>query len=207
MRPILLVMFAWGAAWGAAPFSHRIHLGMGLACTECHTAAAVSTRVQDNLLPARQVCLQCHRESELPVIPGKPATRVSEFSHALHLKMGNVAPILAKAIDKKNYLQPVDDIRRHLNTTNPCEACHRGLEESDQVTPRAMPQMADCLVCHSQIELPFSCENCHVKGAAFLKPANHVEHFLDLHSTGKLKLDHSTCALCHGREFTCMGCH
>ena len=207
MKPVILVFFAWGAAWSAAPFSHRVHLQMGLACTECHTAAAASTKVQDNLLPAKQVCLACHKESELPVIPPKPATKVSEFSHALHLKMGNVSPILAKAIDKKNYLQPPDDIRRHLNTSNPCEACHRGLEESDQVTPATLPQMADCLVCHAQIELPFSCETCHVKGAAFLKPATHVEHFLDLHSTGKMHLDKSTCALCHGREFTCMGCH
>ena len=191
----------------AAPFSHRIHLQMGLPCAECHAAAATSTRVQDDLLPAKRVCLQCHRESELPQIGPKPPTLVNHFSHALHLKMGNVAPILAKAIDKKNYLQPSGDIRSHLNTANPCEACHRGLEESDQVTHAALPKMADCLVCHSQIEVPFSCEQCHAKDAAFLKPANHVEHFLDLHSTKKLHLDLTTCAVCHGLEFHCMGCH
>src|ERR1035438_7162676 len=107
---------------------------MGLGCAECHTAAAASTSVRDNLLPSKQVCLSCHQEAELPVIPNKPATLVNQFSHGLHLKMGNVAPILAKAIDKKNYLQSPDDIRRHLNTGNPCQACHRGLEESDRVT-------------------------------------------------------------------------
>ena len=180
---------------------------MGLACAECHTAAGSSTRAQDNLLPAKQVCLGCHSEAELPAIPAKPASLVNQFSHAPHLRIGNVAPFLAKAIDTKNYLQPPDDIRRHLNTTNPCEACHRGLEESDRVTRAAMPQMADCLVCHSVIENPFSCEYCHEKGAAFLKPASHVEHFLDLHSTGKMHIDKTTCAVCHGREFTCMGCH
>jgi len=207
LKPAVLVLFAWGAAWSAAPFSHRIHLGMGLGCAECHTSAATSTKVQDNLLPSKQVCLACHNETELPAIPNKPATRVSQFSHALHLKMGNVAPLLAKAIDKKNYLQPPGDIRRYLNTSNACEACHRGLEESDRVTHAALPQMADCLVCHSQIENPFSCETCHVKDARFLKPASHVEHFLDLHSNGKMQLDKTTCAVCHGREFTCMGCH
>jgi hypothetical protein len=180
---------------------------MQLACGQCHTAAATSTHAQDNLLPKREVCLTCHTTGELPEIPSKPATLVNRFSHALHLKMGNVAPILAKAIDKNNYLQPRGDVRRHLNTKNACEACHRGLEESDQVTHNAMPGMADCLVCHSQIEVPFSCENCHVKDAAFLKPASHIEHFLDLHSTGKLRLDKTTCAVCHGTQFRCMGCH
>ena len=207
MKQLFLLFLAGGAAWPAAPFSHRVHLQTGLACTECHSAAASSTKAQDDLLPNRQVCLACHTEAELPVIPGKPATLVNQFSHALHLKMGNVAPFLAKAIDTGNYLQPPDDIRRHLNTSNPCEACHRGLEESDQVTHAAMPKMADCLVCHSNIENPFTCENCHLKNAAFLKPASHVEHFLDLHSTGKMHLDKTTCAVCHGREFTCMGCH
>ena len=103
-------------------------------------------------MPKKDVCLNCHMADEIPPIPAPPATLVAHFSHALHLKMGNVQPLLAKAIDVGNYLQPPGDIRRHLNTQNPCEACHRGLEESDQVTHAALPQMADCLVCHAQIE-------------------------------------------------------
>ncbi len=187
----------------AAPFSHRIHLGQGLQCLECHTAASTSTRVEDNLLPAKQVCLNCHEDA---AIPSPPSTRLSKFSHALHLKMGSAAPFMASAIDHKTYLQPPGDIRRHLNTRNPCQACHRGLEESDQVTRAALPQMADCLICHTQIDPPFSCEDCHAKDAQ-LKPASHVERFTDAHSSGKLRLDKTTCAVCHGRTFTCMGCH
>jgi len=203
LSKLALLFLAWGAAWGAAPFSHRFHLQMGLECTGCHTAAARSARVEDNLLPEKKVCLQCHEDAE---IPPPPVTRVSKFSHALHLRIGNVAPYLAAAIDHHNYLQPPGDIRRYLNTRNPCEACHRGLEESDQVTRAALPQMADCLVCHSQIEAPFSCEECHTD-VAQLKPSNHVARFGDLHSSGKLNLDKTTCTVCHGRTFTCAGCH
>ena len=197
------VFFAWGAALGAAPFSHRLHLGMGLECVGCHTSAATSTKVEDNLLPAKSVCLACHEDAE---IPAPPLTRVSKFSHALHLRMGNVAPFIATAIDHQHYLEAPGDIRRHLNSRNPCQACHRGLEESDQVTSAALPQMADCLVCHSKIEAPFSCEDCHTS-VAQLKPANHIPHFANLHSTGKLGLDKTTCAVCHGQTFTCGGCH
>jgi hypothetical protein len=177
---------------------------MRMDCVHCHTAAAASTRVSDNLLPSKQVCLECHEDAAIPV---PPVVRISAFSHALHLKMGNVAPILAKAIDHNNYLQPLGTIRKDLNTNNACEACHRGLERSDQVTHAALPQMADCLVCHAHIEPPFSCEDCHGQDAQ-LKPASHsTPHFLDAHSSGKLALDKASCAICHGKVFQCMGCH
>jgi hypothetical protein len=203
LKRLVVLVFSWGVALGAAPFSHRIHLAQGLACLDCHTAAARSTKVDDNLLPAKSVCLGCHETAEIPT---PPATRLSKFSHALHLRMGNVAPYIAGAIDHQNYLQPPGDIRRHLNAGNPCQACHRGLEESDQVTRAALPQMADCLVCHTQIEAPFSCEDCHAN-ASQLKPASHTARFADTHSSGKLNLDKTTCTVCHGRTFKCAGCH
>lgn len=207
------MLFAWAPVLSAAPFSHRVHLKMGLECATCHTAASRSTNVLDNLLPAKEVCLDCHTAAELPTpFPAPPSTNLTKFSHALHLKMGDVAPFLAAAIDHKSYLRSPGDrtdwIRPRLGTKNPCEACHRGLTESDQVTSAAMPQMADCLVCHAQIEAPFSCWDCH-SDKAELRPPNHTEipHFMDAHSSGKLNLDKATCALCHGRNFRCMGCH
>jgi hypothetical protein len=203
LKPLLLCAVSWGAAWGAAPFSHQLHLKLKLECATCHAAAAGSTKVEDNLLPARAACLKCHEQAE---IPAPPTTRVARFSHAQHLKMGSVAPLIAAAIDKKTYLQPAGDIRRHLNTGNACQACHRGLEESDHVTAAAMPQMADCLVCHNKIDNPFSCETCHAKGAS-LKPASHVTGFLNAHTSGKLQLDKASCVVCHGVNFRCLGCH
>jgi hypothetical protein len=85
-------------------------------------------------------------------------------------------------------------------------ACHRGLEISDKPERSDLPQMADCLVCHSRIDPPDSCEFCHLKDAA-LKPANHTPDFLDSHTTGNAGLDLTACAVCHGRHFRCLGCH
>jgi Cytochrome c7 and related cytochrome c len=192
----------------AAPFSHKLHLGMGLECVTCHRSAPTSTRADDDLLPAKQVCADCHDASTGPQRLPAPPVAVVHFSHAVHLKMGsNLAPIIAKAIDKGTYLQPSGDVRSKLNTRNACQACHRGLEESDQVSAANMPKMADCLVCHTKIEVPWSCEDCHAKGAA-LKPDSHKrETFFDTHSQGAFRAQRATCAVCHGREFTCMGCH
>ena len=115
--------------------------------------------------------------------------------------------LIAAAIDKGTYLgKNGADIRPLLNSSNQCEACHRGLEVSEKVSRANMPQMADCLVCHNKIDPPFSCEFCHANGMA-LKPANHVSDFLDTHSRKDAKLDRTTCAVCHARKFTCMGCH
>jgi hypothetical protein len=185
------------------PFSHRLHLALKLECVRCHPAAVASTRAEDNLLPEKQVCLSCHKDVS---IPPPPATHVARFNHALHLKLGNLAPVLARAIDSKTYLSPPGETRTQLNGTNPCEACHRGLEKSDVVSPTAMPRMADCLVCHSQIDPPDSCGFCHAQTMK-LKPASHTPDFLDSHTRKNAALNKSTCAVCHGRKFTCLGCH
>jgi predicted CXXCH cytochrome family protein len=208
---LLLAFCAWGASIniaGAAPFSHRIHLQQGLECTFCHSAAQKSTSVADNLLPRKEVCLNCHETAEIPARNSNNGpVPLTKFSHALHLRVGpDIARYIAGAIDHREYLQPAENIRARLDSRNTCEACHRGLHESDQVKAAALPQMADCLVCHTQIDPPFSCEDCHAKDAP-LKPASHVEHFVTLHSSGKLHFDKATCTVCHGRSFTCMGCH
>src|SRR5215831_8126574 len=83
----LSVLFIGVAVAHAAGFSHRVHLQMGLDCTGCHAAAVTSTKPSDNLLPAKSVCLDCH---ESVTIPAPPVTPLLAFSHALHLKMGNV---------------------------------------------------------------------------------------------------------------------
>ena len=71
----------------------------------------------------------------------------------------------------------------------------------------AFPRMADCLVCHSEVDPPFSCEKCHDADAA-LKPAEiHTPDFLEAHSRPGALADKTSCQPCHGREFTCLGCH
>jgi hypothetical protein len=191
------------SAAGAQQFSHRLHLKLGVECTNCHASAATSTKVSDNNLPDKSACLRCHKDVR---INKPPVTNLAKFSHRQHLEMGSIAPVIAAAIDSKTYLSNPDDIRRHLNTKNACVACHRGLEESDAVTKAALPQMADCLVCHSNIDPPFSCETCHEPGAS-LKPASHTPDYIDIHSSGKANLDKASCIICHGKRFTCLGCH
>ncbi len=200
-------------------FSHRNHLArQGTECIQCHASVTRSKTADDRNLPqeknclgchegarARNECSLCHRNPE-KVVPRPPARRTFHFNHQLHLSFGNVAPALASAIDSGRYLSPSGDIRRYLNTENLCEACHRRVAETDLTTSAHLPRMADCLVCHSKIDPPFSCGYCHTREQE-LKPANHTPSFADTHSSRKAVPDKTSCKVCHGVKFTCMGCH
>ena len=205
-RLILLAALAAGAAASAPcprPFSHRLHLKLKPDCLACHVTAATSTRPEENNLPPKDVCLPCHKEV---TIKEPRALAIARFDHSKHVSPGDVARAIGAAIDKGLYLSDPGGIRRRLDGAGDCSACHRGMSESDEVSRAAFPQMADCLVCHSKIEPPFSCEFCHQPGEN-LKPASHTPDYLDLHNSGKLKLDNQSCAVCHGRRFKCLGCH
>lgn len=200
-------------------FSHRLHLTRTKAsCQDCHVAIRDSTKASDSNLPAEKNCLKCHdgqqarrecvvcHRHQESVIPLKSPERDFRFNHQLHLELGNLAPVIAAAIDEGSYLSPAKNIRSQLNEENSCQACHRGLQETDLADRANLPQMADCLVCHAEIAPPFSCEFCHTKEAQ-IKPSSHAPDYLDLHNSGKVKLEKQSCKICHGTGFRCMGCH
>lgn len=213
MRWLALAALAAPLAAQDWSFPHGTHLALGLDCGTCHGAAKDSSEAADNLLPGGALCEACHNGQTAPAIDIAPLTgradvvRSFRFDHSFHLGLGEIAPLVAAAIDSGNYFGKPGDARRFLDSADECGACHRGLAESARVVPGAhMPQMADCIVCHTKIDNPFSCPECHVEGAD-LRPADHTREFIDSHSTGKAGLDKISCQPCHGREFACMGCH
>jgi Cytochrome c7 and related cytochrome c len=194
-------------------FSHQRHLNKaGMTCVECHIPAPRSTQAGDRLLPPADACASCHDGSKQRkvetdwLVQEQTGERNYRFNHQFHLQMGSVAPLLMAAIEDGSYLGKHQDSHHHMNAEDACEACHRGLRQADHATNENMPLMADCLVCHNKVDNPFSCSKCHLEGAN-LRPANHTANFVDLHSTRRLGLDKQTCLPCHGRSFTCMGCH
>lgn len=197
------LIWFWAVALAAADFSHKLHVPLKPDCTACHAAARSSTSASDNLLPKAEVCAGCHRDVSMR----QPRSlRLAVFDHARHLKLGNIAPVLKAAVQSKSYLAEPGDMLAWLDTRNECLACHRGIQESTAIRVDAkahFPAMADCLVCHNKIDAPFSCETCHVQDKA-LKPAFHTPDYLDAHTKRSTK---EGCAVCHGRKFSCLGCH
>ena len=137
----------------------------------------------------------------------KPPVPLKPFSHKKHLALGNIAPVIVRAIDKGTYLSAPGNLKTLLANATQCEACHRGLRDSEEVTRANMPKMADCLVCHDHVEPPFSCATCHPKDAKLKPSATHTADFLDTHPKALKNLEKGSCAVCHGQKFTCLGCH
>jgi len=201
------------AATSAQTFSHRKHLAMKLECVMCHAAATSSSKAADNLIPKAEVCATCHT-GELalktpPTIRAPRDSNVSKFSHQIHAKFGNtIAGMVTRSIDSGAYLGDPTGVKAALATAGPrphaCTGCHRGLSVSDTTSEANFPHMADCLVCHDKIDAPFSCEKCH-QPSEKLKPVSHAVNFLDKHSDKVVQK--VGCQLCHGRRFTCLGCH
>ena len=195
-------------------FSHQLHLGkVGLSCAVCHASTEGSESAADNNLPEAALCLACHNGQVAPQIDvtpladRTPADRNFHFSHKQHLVLEDPAARIAEAIDTGKYLGAVPDIRELLEGADSCGACHRGLSEAAKVDSTIhLPRMSDCLVCHDQIDNPFSCEQCHPADVQ-IRPDDHTREFIDGHSTGKLGFNKLTCQPCHGVGFRCMGCH
>ena len=205
---VLGVPLLFGLTLFSAPdFSHPIHLDLGLSCARCHAGAETSREAGEQNFPQPAVCLSCHSDGKsTPLDPAllhwTAPERSYRFDHAFHVRLGNLAPLLAAAIDGGTYFGS-PEIRTLLDRADGCTACHRGLD-AGEATP--LPVMSDCLVCHSEIDNPFSCSYCHLEGAN-LRPADHTPEFADLHGTGKIALDKASCLPCHGTNFECRGCH
>ena len=217
LAALVAILWAQSAATVASPaaelrFSHQLHLQAGATCANCHTTASTSTAATDSNLPTKRECNVCHDGSAVRPVDTAALSEIAtakrsyRFNHEFHLKLGNVAPALAAALDGGTYLGKATGIREYLDGANTCQACHRGLEETELASKANLPQMSDCLVCHSEIDNPFSCEKCHLEGVE-LRPADHTRTFVDQHSTGKIQLDKASCLPCHGTNFACMGCH
>lgn len=213
MRTLSLLAIVAPLAAQGWEFPHKTHLAVGLDCQTCHATASGSEDAADHLLPDGGQCSACHNGQVAPEIDlttlaeRAPAERSYRFDHAFHLGLGNIAPLIAAAIDSGNYFGKPGDARKFLDSEHTCSACHRGLEESLSVdSPVHMPMMGDCIVCHTKVDNPFTCKECH-HADVDLVPADHTREFIDLHSTGRLGLDKASCLPCHGRNFACMGCH
>lgn len=89
----------------------------------------------------------------------------------------------------------------------PCLVCHKGIDTSEATSAANFPSMAQCVMCHNQVDIPDSCYFCHAKTMS-LEPASHDQHWVDAHSrVHRDAAQKATCQTCHGRDFHCAGCH
>jgi hypothetical protein len=157
----------------------------------------------------------------------------ADFSHRMHTSMGLgctschvAAPASTRASDN---LLPTRDVclschgdvtikqprvtavahfnhELHLKIRT-CTQCHHEIETSEATSKANFPGMTECISCHTQVDIPDSCYKCHDKSMRLI-PSDHATDFIDSHSRVKHSVDQKqACEVCHGRSFTCAGCH
>jgi hypothetical protein len=175
-------------------FSHQYHLEEEeLECSDCHGAVEESSSGLDNLLPAMEVCGDCHDVEE----PDACGTCHSDVDNA------RIVP----RVDA--YSQPFSH-ERHLGSDLTCERCHADVMQKTTVEPLILPTMVACMDCHEDRGASQECAVCHLPGER-LTPLSHTPAFAHAHSDlarqAAVTMDaDKTCQTCHDDNF-CQDCH
>jgi mono/diheme cytochrome c family protein len=130
------------------PFSHKLHVGLLLECSDCHVNVQLSP---DMSLPSPSTCMNCHAavDKDRPEIkrlaqmaaPGDviswarvyPMTVGIRFAHGMHLLAGAQ-----------------------------CVSCHGRVAEASGLSEQtAVTSMASCISCHREQGAPTRCSVCH----------------------------------------------
>ena len=165
--------------WASPPES------VGAGCSDCHEAASTSAAADDDLLPAKESCFNCHdSEAECSLCHG-------DVDNALTLS--RVKTYIAKFPHAK-----------HISPKMNCETCHEGIARSESVQGEHLPKMPACSGCHQDQGKPDYCYDCHNRGEN-LTPADHRLDWSKTHGVHQQNAAHE-CKMCH-TDNQCLSCH
>jgi c(7)-type cytochrome triheme protein len=172
-------------------FSHKFHITeAGIACIDCHKAAATSALSSDNLRSTHDNCVGCHED------------QINSTCGYCHMDTTNIqaAPNPARDIifshEQHTAMKGVE-----------CATCHSGLDSVAYAGPENMPSMATCTTCHNDVKATSTCQACHMSFTNLIPEDHLVADFKKEHKklTRLGSLDVS-CATCHTQTF-CADCH
>jgi hypothetical protein len=211
-------------------FSHKVHLDLELACTECHGGVTDSLRAKDRNLPPEATCLDCHdakaaAEGKTVDPPASCETchpgytpewlPGADFSNTSAVKVHPPAVVIPEPHLKFNH-------KAHLQQGIGCERCHGSMKDVDLATrENSLPIMATCIDCHDGKQASSQCKTCHISEpdgridtdlpTGKLVPAGW--YFMDAHDDDWLNshravasLGEGNCETCHTQK-ECLDCH
>lgn len=128
------------------PFSHKLHMTLGLQCSTCHQNTGVRMT-----FPTTAKCMSCHKTigQNLPAIE-----KLAEYE-----KTGKPIPwvrvyVLLKGVTWTH--------RKHLDAGVQCETCHGPVATMVVVREATgITAMSVCRNCHKMNDAPTTCQTCH----------------------------------------------
>ncbi len=130
------------------PYSHKLHLAIGLKCATCHTNPEPGKLMT---FPATTTCMSCH----ISIATKNPSIQ----KLALLAKSGQPIPwVRVYALTTGvNWTH-----RKHLDAGIKCETCHGQVAEMATMSQTtSVTSMGVCIECHKLHNAPTVCQTCH----------------------------------------------
>jgi len=129
------------------PYSHKLHLGLGLQCKMCHTNPDPGEMMG---LPEVKTCLTCH------------ATVKADSPHIQKLtgyaKQGRPVPwVRVYQIPSWVWFSH----KAHGEAGATCETCHGPVKDRDVIRVESNISMGGCMDCHDKNRASNDCAFCH----------------------------------------------
>lgn len=130
------------------PFSHKMHITMGLTCQVCHTNPEPGTTMS---YPATETCLTCHENISNGTETAETMLRHSASNLPIPwVRVYAVTPGV-------NWSH-----RSHLQAETKCTTCHGDITQTETVSEtKAVLAMGVCIDCHRARQAPVVCQTCH----------------------------------------------
>ena len=130
------------------PFSHKLHVKLGLTCLSCHPIVAPGFEAG---LPTETQCMLCHANIK------KDSPAIQKV--AAHEAAGQ--PLPWARIYKVPKFVWFSHQSHHQDAGLACELCHGPVGERDRIVKEKPTSMAFCMNCHAQRAAPNGCDFCH----------------------------------------------
>jgi hypothetical protein len=175
-------------------FSHKAHVELEIACTDCHLAAETA---DEPGMPGVGACKLCHAELDAE----KPADRKVET-----LYEGKAFRVTARGALGAGM---VFSHSKHVEAGLECASCHAGIEGNEDVIELPPASMDGCTSCHAERGVQVGCAACHPAIREDVAPPSHEAAWTKRHGSrcrGDGQGTADRCDLCH-RETDCASCH
>jgi ABC-type nitrate/sulfonate/bicarbonate transport system substrate-binding protein len=137
------------------PYSHKTHVGLGLACRLCHVNPAPG---KEMTFPATSTCMNCHAK----VVTDRPA--IKKLAQYARSKQPIPWVRVYKVLPGVTWTH-----RKHLQAGVQCESCHGNVGDLQAMSETtAVTAMASCISCHQARGVSAACAVCHAWPAASL---------------------------------------
>jgi len=129
------------------PYSHKLHVALGLKCQDCHEMPAPGDTMT---LPQTPKCMTCHSS----IGAGRPAIE------KLKAYVQQKRPIpWARVYEIPSFV--IFSHKTHLDAGVKCESCHGPVAQRDHLWRETPLSMAWCVNCHREKKATTDCGSCH----------------------------------------------